>query len=708
MTIRITGMNSGLDTEAIINELASARSVKVQKIEKNQTKLSWKIDAWKELNTKIYSLYSDVISDMRFDYAYAKKTTKVSNSDAVTVITSGDAMNGVQSMKIKQMAKTGYLTGAKIEASSGEKLLANMEGLGWLNDPSKSVSFKVTVGGEEKEIRLTGYNTLNDVVDKFKEVGLEAKFDTASSRFFITSKETGEAANFTMAPSSADALYPWNENKSFQKVPAYEKVPVEWSNLSGDDKTAWDNKWAAMDQDDWKTKWEEADPSHTTYTTAEEFAYATMRDAAITANANRDQIIADNNALLEEAKKDKVSTGFRKVPSVDEALSEWANLSGDKKTAWDNEWNALQNDSDKLQEWQKKWDALGTAGQAKYSGDMEQFVYSSMQIDAAIEANNNRIDGIENSENEFTSVLKGLGLLTKDLADKYGATLESDKAANMIAGQDAEIELNGATFKSKTNTFDINGLTMTIHKETDEVINLTTEQDTSGIYDTIKNFIKKYSELINEMDKLYNAESASKYEPLTKEEKDALSDTEVEEWEKKIKESLLRRDTTLSSVSSALKTVMLQTSIAGKGGTTISLSYFGIETLGYFKAKDNEKSAYHINGDPDDADVKNYEDKLKKAIATEPDTVIEFFKKLANNLYDTLEDKMAKTDYSSSFTVYNDKQMAIELKEYDSKIATEQKKLNDYIDRWYEKFSQMEVAMGKLNSQQSSISSLFG
>lgn len=100
MTIRITGMNSGLDTEAIISELASARSIKVQKIEKNQTKLSWKIDAWKELNTKIYSLYSDVISDMRYDYAYAKKTTKVSNADAVTVMTAGDAMNGVQSLKI--------------------------------------------------------------------------------------------------------------------------------------------------------------------------------------------------------------------------------------------------------------------------------------------------------------------------------------------------------------------------------------------------------------------------------------------------------------------------------------------------------------------------------------------------------------------------------------------------------------------------------
>ena len=104
----------------------------------------------------------------------------------------------------------------------------------------------------------------------------------------------------------------------------------------------------------------------------------------------------------------------------------------------------------------------------------------------------------------------------------------------------------------------------------------------------------------------------------------------------------------------------------------------------------------------------NFTDKLKKAIANEPETVIEFFKKLSNNLYDKLTEKMARTDYSSAFTIYNDTQMDIELKSYDSKIAKEQDKLNDYIDRWYKKFSQMEVALSKLNSQESSISSLFG
>ena len=55
MAIRITGMYSGLDTESIISELVSAQSYKKNKLVKEQKKLSWKQDAWKSLNTKIYS-----------------------------------------------------------------------------------------------------------------------------------------------------------------------------------------------------------------------------------------------------------------------------------------------------------------------------------------------------------------------------------------------------------------------------------------------------------------------------------------------------------------------------------------------------------------------------------------------------------------------------------------------------------------------------
>ena len=62
MPIRITGMNSGLDTESIISELVKAKSAKKDSLVKAQTKLQWKQDAWKELNTKVYNLYSKTLS----------------------------------------------------------------------------------------------------------------------------------------------------------------------------------------------------------------------------------------------------------------------------------------------------------------------------------------------------------------------------------------------------------------------------------------------------------------------------------------------------------------------------------------------------------------------------------------------------------------------------------------------------------------------
>ena len=57
MPMRVTGMMSGLDTETIIQELVSAKKIKVDKLKKEQTRLEWKQDVWKELNSKIYKLY---------------------------------------------------------------------------------------------------------------------------------------------------------------------------------------------------------------------------------------------------------------------------------------------------------------------------------------------------------------------------------------------------------------------------------------------------------------------------------------------------------------------------------------------------------------------------------------------------------------------------------------------------------------------------
>ena len=290
--------------------------------------------------------------------------------------------------------------------------------------------------------------------------------------------------------------------------------------------------------------------------------------------------------------------------------------------------------------------------------------------------------------------------------DKYMGMVSA--GATKTEGQDAVISLNGAEFISDTNVFEINGLTLTVQNKTsgDETVTLTTGEDTDGIYDMIKNFFTEYNKLINEMDSLYNAESSKGYDPLTSEEKEAMADSEIEEWEKKIKDSLLRRDSTLGTVKDSLKSIMLKG--ATVNGKQMYLSDFGINTLGYFNAADNEKGAYHINGDKDDASVRNEDDTLRAMIAADPDSVISFFTQLANNVHDDLMNKMSATKLSSALTVYNDKEMKDEYDAYTEKIAKQEEKLNALMDKWYSKFSKMETALSKLESKNNAVSSMFG
>jgi flagellar hook-associated protein 2 len=138
------------------------------------------------------------------------------------------------------------------------------------------------------------------------------------------------------------------------------------------------------------------------------------------------------------------------------------------------------------------------------------------------------------------------------------------------------------------------------------------------------------------------------------------------------------------------------------------LSDFGINTLGYFSADDNERHAYHIDGDEDDSNTKSETDVLKSMIASDPDTVINFFTGLANSLYSDLTNKMSASTLSSAFTVYNDKELSSEYDDYTDKISDQEDKLNDLIDKWYSKFSTMETALSKLDSKSSSLSSLLG
>lgn len=296
---------------------------------------------------------------------------------------------------------------------------------------------------------------------------------------------------------------------------------------------------------------------------------------------------------------------------------------------------------------------------------------------------------------------------------KTGATVLNDKtytaSAVKIDGSDAEIKLNGVKYTSDTNNITVNGITVTamgITGDGDEnAITINTQTDAQGIYDKIKEFFTEYNKVINELCKQYNAEYVKDYEPLTDEEKEEMSDKEIEKWEEKIKGSLLRHDSTVSSVMNAMTSAMFGS--VEVNGKTYSLASFGIQTLGYLNAAKNEHYAYHIDGDEDDDVTSGKDDKLMAMINSDPDTVVDFFKQLSTNLYQALDTKMKSTSMNSAYTIYSDKQMTKDLDSYTKLIKTWEEKLEDREEYYYKKFTAMEKAMASLNSTQSSLSGYF-
>lgn len=576
MAMRVSGINSGLDTDAIVQELVSAYSKKTEKYTKEQTKLGWKQEAWKGLNTKVYSLYNSV-GKMRYSSAYSMKKTTVSDTTKATVTASGDAVNGTQKLHVLSTAQSGYLTGGKLafrkevtkdgvttlektelkdKDGNPEKLTSTtkLSALGYTDGKDTTLDIHTTNEKGEavtQKITLGKDSTIQDVVSALRENGLNASFDENNGRLFVSSKDTGKAADFTISASTT------------------KKIPK-------------------TDDD---------------------------------GNLVKDK---DGNVVMEEIKM---------------------------------------------------------------------------------------------SDDESASSKKLLGLLGLDTVNNT-----YDNQAVKIDGKDAVISLNGVKYTNTSNDFSINGLNVSVTGVTDNVtdpenvdlstlddstaITITTTTDSQGIYDKVKDFLTEYNNIINEITKLYNADSAGSYEPLTDDEKDKMSDTEIEKWETKIKDSLLRRDTSLGTIMNSMMTAM--SSPITIDGKDYSLSSFGIQTLGYLNAAKNEQNAYHIDGDEDDENTSGNKDKLMDAITKDPDTVIDFMKQLSTNLYKAMDQQMQSSSLRSRYKIYNDKELDKEYSNLTKTIKQWESKVSDKEDYYYKKFSNMETALSKLQSQTSSLSSMLG
>jgi len=769
MAIRMTGLNSGLNTESIIAALMSAQRTKQTKIENKQTKLEWKKEVWDSLNTKLVNFYKTSLSKMKLQSNYKTKAATSSNTSKVTAKATTSAATGSYAIKVQQIASAQSVTGGKINGartkdSDGNYIKikdsdgkdtdvyevkaanANTKLIDLMNEDGKDSSFKagtqirITTGDEDKDNLKTVYfdvtdnTTIQDFVNKLTGAGLNASFDEKQQRFFISSNKSGAGNKFTISSTTLSS----EGDNSQQAVLENLKKLIGYDSLSGSDKNTANNIMAGLQN---KTKTvddvldqltafantnteKEAKQKATDFYTAvaKKKAFEDLgKDIRTKFGLADDDVLTDQN-YAQYFNIDTTQDSGKLEEAVKKAKNDYLDKQAKKLVKEEEYQNKITTAIESgITQDMVNAEALGEFGTEEVKGEdgntttkNKDFIFDD-RMTRILDTNKK----IEEATNQYAKVmpditydkngneLKSLGLGYVDGTEDIEANeANGEKDMAVVAAKDTQITYNGAIIKSDTTNISVAGLELNILSKTadDETVNISVTNDVSGIYDTIKDFVSEYNAILKEMNTYYNAGSSKGYDVLTDEEKDAMSESDVEKWENKIKDSLLRRDTTLNSIISSFRNNMMSGMYTAANGKRYSLSSIGISTSNDYA----EGGLLHIRGDEDDSEYADKDNVLRKLLEEDPDSVMGVFTKLASNLYNDLYKKMSFSKISSAMTFYNDKEMNSQLSDYKKDISKMQSKLNEVEDRYYKQFTAMEKAMANMQSQQNSLASLLG
>jgi len=266
------------------------------------------------------------------------------------------------------------------------------------------------------------------------------------------------------------------------------------------------------------------------------------------------------------------------------------------------------------------------------------------------------------------------------------------------AGLNAILSVNGQSITRSTNTIDIDGVNVTLVKETATAFDITSTSDASSLVEPIKTFVADYNTLIESFNKSLKETINRDYPPLTDVQREEMSETQIKAWEEKAKSGLLRGDSILRGISSKLQSAMAGISIDGT-----SLYSLGITSAGY-----TENGKLQID-----------ETRLKSALASNPDGVRDLFTSagglgetlntIINNAIKTTGPKGTRgslTEAAGVAATTSDTQnyLTEQIGKSNKNIITLTLRLEAEETRLWRSFSAMESALSSLNNQSSYLS----
>lgn len=294
------------------------------------------------------------------------------------------------------------------------------------------------------------------------------------------------------------------------------------------------------------------------------------------------------------------------------------------------------------------------------------------------------------------------------LRDTFKINVGTNSETDSTRAMNADVTINGMQTNRTDNVFVVNGIEVTLLEATGREATIGMARDTDKIFDAVMNFVKEYNEMLELLNGKIGEEKYRDYRPLTEDQKNAMTDKEIDRWEEMAKSGLLKNDPILSKLANTMRTV-ISSRVEVEDGKFLSLSSLGIKSGSY-----TERGKLYVD-----------EFALREAIEADPDAVTMLFTKRGN---DNSSENTATSGQGIGTTLYAEFKLGLDeivekagsplslvnnsfigksLESMNERIEAANRRLSELEARYYRQFSAMETAMHQLNSQSIALANMF-
>ncbi|MBD7937099.1 flagellar filament capping protein FliD [Cytobacillus sp. Sa5YUA1] len=693
---RIGGLASGLDTESLINDLMRVQRVPIDKLSQKKQTLEWQRDSYRDINLKLAS-FRDMTLNMRLQSSFLSKVTTSSNSNKVTATADSTAGSGSYTLSaVSRLATSATNASTAGISANGQKV-----------DTTKSIYSQISqfVGLDEEEIFKDTADGMNEEI-LVKKAGKEFSLQKLGKHSLEKMGSVTVGADNYQVVTSLDDLDA-NQKQVFvdektgkmtfsQQIPADSKIGVEYEMVQKDTISVGSSTkevqlsqigitefeesitftWDKKDTDGNVIKDENGDPIKETKT--------------FTAGTDVNNLAENQFYLDKETGKitfgSDLQAGAKAEVSYDHQYFEF-NMSTYNETGEVNQTFTFD-----------ARDSLTTV--------IDKVNKSSLGVNMFYDQHSDKVTIARTSTGDFNQ--SGDGKEISFNGSPFLTNVLKLDSNNEKGGENAKFTLNGLETERTSNTFTVNGVSFTL-KDTFDAVNgdspvtISINNDTDKAIENIKEFVEKYNELIDNIQGQLSEEKYRDYAPLTKDQRAALSEKDIELWEEKAKSGLLRSDQQLSSLLSNMR-MNFYTPLEGATSEYNQLSAIGITTTKNYL----EGGKLEIN-----------EDKLKEALENDAEGVFNLFaadgdtlgeQGISRRLRDTVTQSIDAITLKAGNGMKTNSQFSIgkNLDDINKRITELESKLADKEQRYWSQFAAMETQMQKMNEQMNYMLTQFG